>query len=110
MIGGHVGAPWIGEVLSLARKFPNFYVDTSAYAVHRLPPELVDFMRGPGRTRVLFGTNWPMLSPSQCLARLDGLGLDDEARHLFLEGNARRLFRLEAMRGAKGTATDQPTH
>ena len=49
----------------MARKFPNFYVDTSAYAVHRLPPELVDFMRGPGRTRVLFGTNWPMLSPSQ---------------------------------------------
>ena len=94
VVGGHVGFPWMDEVLSLARKFPNFYVDTSAYAVHRLPPELVAFMRGQGRNRVLFGTNWPMLSPSQCVERLSALGLDDETRKMFLEGNARRVFRL----------------
>jgi len=96
IVGGHVGFPWIDEVLSLARKFRNFYVDTSAYAVHRLPPDLVTFMRGQGRARVLFGTNWPMLSPAQCLEGLNALGLDDEARHMFLEGNARHIFRLEA--------------
>jgi predicted TIM-barrel fold metal-dependent hydrolase len=89
-----VGYPWIEEVLSLARKYPHFYVDTSAYAVHRLPSALVDFMRGLGRTRVMFGTNWPMLSPQRCLERLDDLGLDSEARELFLGGNARRVFRL----------------
>jgi predicted TIM-barrel fold metal-dependent hydrolase len=100
VVGGHVGAPWIGEVLSLLHKFPNFHVDTSAYAVHRLPPELVQFMRGAGRTRVLFGTNWPMLSPARCLERLDSLGLDDEARRLFLEGNARRVFDLAGLQGS----------
>jgi uncharacterized protein len=94
VVGGHVGFPWMDEVLSLAHKFPNFYVDTSAYAVHRLPSQLVDFMRGPGRTRVMFGTNWPMLSASACLRQLDALGLDAEARALFLEGNARRVFAL----------------
>ena len=94
VVGGHVGFPWILEVLSLARKYPNFYVDTSAYAVHRLPSELVDYMRGPGRTRILFGTNWPMLSPVLCLEKLEELGLDEEARGLFLEGNARRVFKL----------------
>lgn len=94
VVGGHVGFPWMNEVLSLARKFPNFYIDTSAYAVHRLPPELVSFMRGQGRTRVLFGTNWPMLTPAQCLERINELGLDDEARRLFLGENARRIFRL----------------
>lgn len=94
VIGGHVGYPWIHEVLSLAMKFPNFYVDTSAYAVHRLPAELVGFMRGAGRTRVMFGTNWPMLSPARALERLDDLGLDDEARELFLGGNATRVFGL----------------
>jgi predicted TIM-barrel fold metal-dependent hydrolase len=57
-------------------------------------------MRGAGRTRVLFGTNWPMLSPARCLERLDTLELDDEARHLFLEGNARRLFRLRELQGS----------
>jgi len=92
VVGGHVGYPWMAEVLALATKYPNFHVDTSAYALHRLPPELVDFMRGRGRGRVLFGSNWPMLSPARCLEHLDKLGLDDEARSLFLAGAARRLF------------------
>ncbi|QPG68768.1 amidohydrolase family protein [Mycolicibacterium mucogenicum] len=92
VIGGHVGAPWIDEVLFLAKKFPNFYIDTSAYATHRLPAALVDYMRGSGRTRVLFGTNWPMLSAERCLERLDDLGLDAEARDLYLGGNAARVF------------------
>lgn len=94
VVGGHVGYPWIPEVLSLATKYPNFYVDTSAYAVHRLPGELVEFMRGRDRERVLFGSNYPMLTAADYLRRLDELGLDDEARSLFLGGNARRVFDL----------------
>ena len=94
VVGGHVGAPWIEEVLLLARKFPNFHIDTSAYAVHRLPEALVAFMRGAGRTRVMFGTNWPMLSPKRALEKLTDLALDDEARDVFLGGNARRVFKL----------------
>jgi len=42
----------------------------------------------------MFGTNWPMLSPSQCLARLDDLGLTPELREAYLSGNARRVFGL----------------
>jgi predicted TIM-barrel fold metal-dependent hydrolase len=95
VVGGHVGYPWMAEVLSLATKYPNFHLDTSAYAVHRLPAELVEFLRGRGRTRVLFGSNWPMLAPAACLARLADLDLDDEATALFLGGNARRVFALD---------------
>jgi predicted TIM-barrel fold metal-dependent hydrolase len=94
VVGGHVGYPWIDEAISLATKYENFYIDTSAYAVHRLPPALTDYMRGRGRTRVLFGTNWPMLSPQRCLERLDDLQLDDETHELFLGGNAARIFGL----------------
>lgn len=94
VVGGHVGFPWIDEVLSLAMKYPNFHVDTSAYVAARLPSALAEFMRGRGRSRVLFGTNWPMLSAGRCLAGLEELGLDDEARGLFLGGNAARVFRL----------------
>ncbi len=95
VVGGHVGYPWIDEVISLATKYPNFYVDTSAYAVHRLPDTLVGYMRGHGRSRVLFGSNWPMLSPQRCLEHLDRLDLDDEARDLFLGGNTERVFHLD---------------
>jgi hypothetical protein len=94
VVGGHVGHPWIEEVISLATKYPNFYIDTSAYSVNRLPATLVEYMRGRGRTRVLFGSNWPMLSPSRSLEHLDSLGLDEEAAELFLGANARRIFHL----------------
>ncbi|WP_027947270.1 amidohydrolase family protein [Amycolatopsis taiwanensis] len=94
VVGGHVGYPWVNEVLSLADKYPNFHLDTSAYAVHRLPREIVEFMRGRGRTRVLFGSNYPMLTPGTCLKRLADLGLGAEATELYLGGNARRVFSL----------------
>jgi len=94
VVGGHVGFPWVDEVVSLAHKYPHFHVDTSAYAVHRLPGNFVEFMKGAGRTRVLFGTNHPMISAGRCLARLDELGLSEETRSAFRSGNARRVFRL----------------
>jgi hypothetical protein len=34
-----------------------------------------------------------MITPAQALQRLDELALDDEARSLFLGGNAARLLR-----------------
>lgn len=92
--GGHVGQPWIEEVISLAIKYPNFYVDTSAYVVSRLPRQLIDFMHGRGRSRVMFGTNWPMLSAHRCLENLSSAELDDEAMDMFLALNARRVFNL----------------
>ncbi len=94
VVGGHVGFPWIDELVSLAHKYPNFFVDTSAYAVHRLPQTFVDFMKGSGEKRVLFGTNWPMISPARCLEHLDRLDLTAEGREAFLSGNARRIFNL----------------
>ncbi len=94
VVGGHVGFPWIDELISLTIKFPNFYVDTSAYAVHRLPLNFIEYMKTVGPSRVMFGTNWPMLSPSQCLQHLDKLELSTEQRDAFLHENARRVFKL----------------
>ncbi|MCK5770514.1 amidohydrolase family protein [Algiphilus sp.] len=92
VVGGHVGFPWLDELMTMSIKFPNFHVDTSAYALARLPPAFVQWMKGPGAGRAMFGSNWPMLSPARCLAGLDQLGLDDEQRAAFLAGNARRVF------------------
>ncbi len=92
VVGGHVGFPWIDEVASMIRKFPNFHVDTSAYALHRLPEDFVRLMKGEGRERILFGTNFPMLTAGRCLERLDALGLDEAGKAAFLSGNAKRVF------------------
>jgi predicted TIM-barrel fold metal-dependent hydrolase len=77
-----------------AAEIPNVYIDTSAYKAKRFPPELIAYMRAHGRRKVLFGTNYPMITPQMALEGLDGLGLDEEARRLFLYGNAQRIFSL----------------
>lgn len=94
IVGGHIGYPWTDEMISLATKYPNVYIDTSAYKISRYPRALTDYLRGHGRRKVLFGSNYPMLMPVECLKGFDELGLDDETRRLFLAGNARRVFKL----------------
>jgi predicted TIM-barrel fold metal-dependent hydrolase len=37
IVGGHIGYPWTTEMISLATKYPNVYIDTSAYTVRRYP-------------------------------------------------------------------------
>ncbi len=95
VVAGHIGFPWLDEVISLARKYPNFYIDTSAYRAKRYPAAIAEYMRGRGRTKVLFGSNYPMITPEQCLSDLDALGLDEEARRLFLYENAEEVFGIE---------------
>jgi predicted TIM-barrel fold metal-dependent hydrolase len=96
IVGGHIGFPWTAEMISLATKYPNVYIDTSAYKVSRYPRDLVDYLRGHGRRKVLFGSNHPAWPAADCLAGLDGLGLDEETEDLFLRGNAERVFGLAA--------------
>lgn len=95
IVCGHVGYPWTEEMVAVARKHENVYIDTSAYTIKRLPQELVRFMKtGTGQRKVLFGTNYPMIAHAYALAGLDELGLDDDACRDYLHGNAERVFGL----------------
>ncbi len=94
IVCGHIGYPWTTEMIAVADKHPNVYIDTSAYAANRYPPELVDYLRGRGRTKVMFGTNYPMMTADRALARLADLELDDETTRHFLSENAERVFGL----------------
>jgi uncharacterized protein len=105
IVGGHIGYPWTEEAIAVATKHENVYIDTSAYTAERYPTALVAFMRAHGRAKVLFGSNYPMITPAKALAGLDGLGLDEEARAMFLAGNATRAYRLGGVRGPAITGT-----
>jgi len=94
IVGGHIGYPWTDEMVSLATKYENVYIDTSAYTPERYPDALVQFMKGPGKRKVLFGSNYPMIQPSKCMEQLDALGLSEDAERLFLYENAKRVFGL----------------
>jgi predicted TIM-barrel fold metal-dependent hydrolase len=62
--------------------------------VKRYPAALIEYMRRHGRAKVLFGSNYPMIAPARALDGVDALGLDDEAKTMFLAENARRVFKL----------------
>jgi predicted TIM-barrel fold metal-dependent hydrolase len=86
-------------MVAVARKHENVYIDTSAYVPNRYPAELVDYMQsGSGRSKVMFGTNYPMILHQQALDGVDSLGLDGETMNLFLSGNARRVIQLSPER------------
>ena len=94
VVAGHIGYPWTDEAIAVATKHEHVYIDTSAYTARRYPAQLVDYLRTNGRAKVMFGTNYPMITPAACLEHLDDLGLDDETRRLFLRDNAARVFDL----------------
>lgn len=92
IVGGHIGYPWTDEAISVATKHQNFFIDTSAYTIKRYPPALVEYLKGHGAKKVLFGTNYPMITPAKCLEHLETLGLSEETQSQFLSGNAKRVF------------------
>ena len=61
IVGGHIGYPWTAEMISLATKYPNVYIDTSAYKASRYPARA---RRLPARPR-----------PAQGAVRLQPPGL-----------------------------------
>jgi len=94
IVGGHIGYPWTTEMIAVATKHENVYIDTSAYVAKRFPAELVTYMQKHGRKKVMFGTNYPMVTPAMCLKDLDSLQFTDEVKKLFLYENAIRVFGL----------------
>ena len=93
VVCGHIGYPWTEEMIAVARKHENVYIDTSAYTTRRLPAELVAFMKTrTGGRKVLFGSNFPMIGHSRALDGLDDLGLSEDTRADYLAGNAERVF------------------
>jgi predicted TIM-barrel fold metal-dependent hydrolase len=94
IVGGHIGHPWTEEMIGVAWKHDNVYIDTSAYLPRYYPRQLVDFMGSYGRGKVLFGTNWPQLAYDRAVPQTADLRLGDEARAEFLSGVACRVFGL----------------
>ena len=94
IVGGHIGYPWTDEAIAVATKHKNIYIDTSAYTVRRYPPQLIEFLRAHGRHKVMFGTNYPMMTHQQALKGLDDLQLEGKVSKLFLHDTASRVYQL----------------
>jgi hypothetical protein len=97
IVCGHIGHPWTDEMIGVAWKHDNVYIDTSAYLPRYYPPQLLQFLRTYGRDKVLFGTNFPQLPLDKCMEQVRDLGLPPNIENKLLFVNARRVFRLGAL-------------
>lgn len=88
----HTGWPWVTEALAMALKHPNVYLGTASYPPRHWSQELVTFIAGPGRHKVLFGTNFPTVGHRHALEQLGELHLDPKTEALLVADNARRVF------------------
>ncbi|MGA8369134.1 MAG: amidohydrolase family protein [Acidimicrobiales bacterium] len=88
----HTGWPWVDEAIAMALKFSNVYLGTGSYPPRHWPALLVDFLRRPGRHKVLFGTNFPTVGHRQALGQLAELDLKPDVRQGLMAHNARTVF------------------
>lgn len=96
IVAGHIGHPWTDEMIGLAWKHDNVFIDTSAYLPRYYPKPLLDFMQSYGQDKVLFGTNFPQLDFARCMAQVRELKLAPAIEAKFLQLNAERVFGLAA--------------
>jgi uncharacterized protein len=96
IVMAHPAFPWQDEAISVALHKPQVSIDLSGWSPRLLPETLVRHASGRLREQVLFGSDYPLITPERWLAEFDALDIDAEARELILRGNAIRLLGLDA--------------
>lgn len=94
LIGFHIGWPWTDEMVALAVKFPNVYIDLTAHAPKHYPPEIVKYMRSRGQDKVLWGAFHPAIPWKRAREEFDQLNLKESVRRKILRDNAQKLFKF----------------
>lgn len=95
IVAGHIGHPWTDEMIGVAWKHANVYIDTSAYLPRYYPPQFVHYLKTYGQDKALFGTNFPQLSWAKCVEQALALDLPAGVQAKFFSENARRVFKLD---------------
>jgi hypothetical protein len=96
VILAHPSFPWQDEALAVATHKPQVYIDLSGWSPRYFPPQLVQYANTLLKDKVLFGSDYPMISPDRWLADFAKLPVKDEVRPKILKLNAARLLGLAA--------------
>jgi predicted TIM-barrel fold metal-dependent hydrolase len=90
----HPSFPWQEEALSVATHKPQVYIDLSGWSPKYFPPILVQYANTLLKDKILFGSDYPVMSPERWMADFDTLKIKPEVRPLILKENAVRLLKL----------------
>jgi hypothetical protein len=100
IVANHGGWPWVTEMVAVAWKHPNVYIEIGAVSPKYIGTPgtgwepLMVYGNSLLQDRVLFATD-DMLPPKRCIEELKALPLKETVKEKWLGGNAARLLGLE---------------
>ncbi|MBI2371135.1 MAG: amidohydrolase [Deltaproteobacteria bacterium] len=94
IIGAHPSWPWQEEMLAVALHKANVYMDLSGWSPKYFAPSLIQYANTLLQDKVMFGSDFPVLSPERWLKDFEGAPFKDEVRPKILLENARRVLGL----------------
>ena len=95
ILGTHVGNPWEEEMMILAWKHPNVYVESSARPARQWSEGLKKFSGGYGQDKMIWGTDYPLLPFQRPAQDVYDCGFSDDANRKILRDNALRVFNID---------------
>jgi uncharacterized protein len=96
IILAHPSFPWQDEAISVCLHKSQVYIDLSGWSPKYFSPTLVQYANTLLKHKVLFGSDYPWITPDRWLADFDKIDIRDDVRPLVLKANAARLFGLES--------------
>jgi uncharacterized protein len=97
IILAHPSVPWAASSISIATHKANVFIDLSGWSPKYFPPELVRAANSLLQDKVLFGTDFPLLTPERWLRDFDSLDIKPGVRPKILKENAVRVLRLDRL-------------
>ncbi|MEJ2854905.1 MULTISPECIES: amidohydrolase family protein [unclassified Saccharothrix] len=94
IILAHPSFPWQDEALAVATHKPHVHIDLSGWSPKYFPPQLVRYANSLLQDKVLFGSDYPVITPDRWLADFAELDVKPEVRRKILKDNAARLLGL----------------
>ncbi|WAP60272.1 amidohydrolase family protein [Streptomyces sp. S465] len=94
IILAHPSFPWQDEALAVATHKPNVYIDLSGWSPKYFPPQLVRYANTLLKDKVLFGSDYPVITPDRWLSDFEKIDIKPEVRPRILKDNAVRLLGL----------------
>jgi predicted TIM-barrel fold metal-dependent hydrolase len=95
----HGADPWWDTAIRLMLKYRNLRLMTSAWSPKRLPAALLHYMSTRGKDRIMFASDYPVLSMERCVGEAVALDLTDEVRDAWLFSNANAFFFEDTSQG-----------
>jgi predicted TIM-barrel fold metal-dependent hydrolase len=95
IIMAHPSFPWQDEALSVCLHKPHVYIDLSGWSPKYFPPQLVQYANTLLKHKVLFGSDFPLITPDRWLADFEQIAIKPEVRLLILKENAVKLLCLD---------------